>query len=325
MRTFLRNLAFAFCFVLSSSALAQPYPSAKVVTMIVAFAAGGPSDAIARHVAQSMTETMKQRVIIENVGGAGGTIGATKVAKAKPDGYMILLHHVALAASPAFYKNLPFDPVKDFEPIGLINFGPMVLVARSDFPASNAKELFAKLKADGTSIALANAGTGSNSHLCGLLLQEALDTKLTEVAYRGTGPALLDLMGGQVHVLCDQTTSALPHITTHKLNAYAVTSANRLDVLPDVPTMIEAGFPGFEFVIWHALYAPKGTPKNVISDLNKALVVAVNDPAVKARFAEAGTQTFSPEELSPEALHSRLEKEVAKWKAVVAKSGLTPQ
>ena len=204
-----------------------------------------------------------------------------------------------------------------------MNFGPMVLVSRKDFPADDARQLIDKLKADSSKITIAHAGVGSNSHLCSLLLQQALGAKPTEVAYRGTGPAMNDLMGGQVDVLCDQTTNAVPQIQGSTVKAFAVTSRNRLDVLPNVPTLIETGLPDFEFVIWHGLYAPRGTPKHVIEALNKALTIAVTDDNVKARFAELGTQVFRNEELTPEAHRARLEKEVAKWRDVVAKSGVT--
>jgi tripartite-type tricarboxylate transporter receptor subunit TctC len=308
--------------VWSTAVFAQTYPT-RVVTLVVPFAAGGPSDALARLVAQSMSGTLKQQVIIENVAGAGGTTGAARLAKAEPDGHTILIHHVALAAGASLYKKLPYDTLKDLEPLGLVNFGPMVLVSRKDFPADDARQLVDKLKADSSKITIAHAGVGSNSHLCSLLLQQALGAKPTEVAYRGTGPAMNDLMGGQVDVLCDQTTNAVPQIQGSTVKAFAVTSRNRLDVLPNVATLIETGLPEFEFVIWHGLYAPRGTPKHVIEALNKALTIAVTDDNVKARFAELGTQVFRNEELTPEAHRARLEKEVAKWRDVVAKSGVT--
>ena len=323
MKPFLRNFAAAVALTLSSAAaLAQSYPT-RVITLVVPFAAGGPSDAVARHVAQSMSGTLKQQVIIENVAGVGGNTGAARVAKAQPDGYTILIHHVALAAGTSLYKTLPFDTLKDFAPLGLVNFGPMVLVSKKDYPANDAKEILAKLKAEGPKTTLAHAGVGSNSHLCALLLQQALGSKLTEVAYRGTGPAMTDLMGGQVDVLCDQTTNAVSQINGNTVKAYAVTSRDRLDVLRNLPTMIEAGLPDFEFVIWHGLYAPKDTPKNIVDELNKALKVAVADPTVRARFAEVGTEVFPTDELTPEAHKARLEKEVAKWRDVVAKAGIS--
>ena len=315
-------VAAAFALVACQGpSFAQTFPT-RVVTLVVPFAAGGPSDAIARLLGQSMSGTLKQQVIIENVAGAGGTTGAARLAKAPPDGHTILIHHVALAAGASLYKNLPYDTLKDLEPVGLVNFGPMVLTSKKDYPAKDGKDIIAKLKADGPKTTIAHAGVGSNSHLCGLLLQQALGVKLTEVAYRGTGPAMNDLMGGQVDALCDQSTNAVPQIQGNTIKAYAVTSRARLDVLPDLPTVIEAGLPDFEFVIWHGLYAPKGTPAAVIGTLNKALQAALEDRTVRARFADVGTQVFQSEQRSPEAHRARLEKEVATWREVIGKSGV---
>jgi len=316
-------LAAAAWAALAGVAAAQGYPS-RVVTLVVPFAAGGPSDAIGRLLAQSMSGTLKQQVVIENVAGAGGTTAAARVARAEPDGHTILIHHIALPAGASLYKNLSYDTVGDFEALGLVNFGPMVLASKKDFSAKDAKELLVKLKADGPKITLAHAGIASNSHLCGLLLQQALETKFTEVAYRGTGPAMNDLVAGQVDVLCDQSTTAVPQIQGNTIKAFAVTSSVRLDTLPNIPTMKEAGLGDFEFVIWHGLYAPKGTPKAVVDALSKALQVALADATVKSRFADVGTQIFPAAELSPQAHRARLEREVAKWRDVVAKAGLSP-
>ena len=211
----------------------------------------------------------------------------------------------------------------DFETLGLVNFGPMLLASKKDFVARDAKELFAKLKADGAKITLAHAGIASNSHLCGLLMQQALGVKVTEVAYRGTGPAMNDLVSGQVDILCDQSTTAVPQIQGNTIKAFAVTSSGRLDTLPTVPTMKEAGLGDFEFVIWHGLYAPKGTPKEAVTALNQALRGAVADPQVRSRFADVGTQVFPAAELTPPAHRARLETEVAKWRDVIAKAGLS--
>jgi tripartite-type tricarboxylate transporter receptor subunit TctC len=305
----------------AGAAAAQGYPS-RIVTLVVPFAAGGPSDAIGRLLAQSMSNTLKQQVVIENVAGAGGTTAAARVAKAEPDGHTILIHHIALPAGASLYKNLTYDTVGDFETLGLVNFGPMVLASKKDFAAKDAKDLLAKLKADGGKVTLAHAGVASNSHLCGLLLQQALGVKFTEVAYRGTGPAMNDLVAGQVDILCDQSTTAVPQIQGNTIKAFAVTSSGRLDTLPNVPTMKESGLGEFEFVIWHGLYAPKGTPNPVVDTLNKALQIALADQTVKSRFADVGTQIFPAGELTPAAHRARLEKEVAKWRDVVAKAGL---
>jgi tripartite-type tricarboxylate transporter receptor subunit TctC len=302
-------------------AAAQDFPT-RTITLVVPFAAGGPSDAIGRLLAQSMSTTLKQQVVIENVAGAGGTTAAARVAKAEPDGHTILIHHIALPAGASLYKNLTYDTVGDFETLGLVNYGPMVLAAKKDYPAKDAKDLFAKLKADGPKTTLAHAGVASNSHLCGLLMQQAFGVKFTEVAYRGTGPAMNDLMSGQVDILCDQSTTAVPQVQGNTIKGFAVTSSNRLDTLSNLPTMKEAGLGDFEFVIWHGLYAPKGTPKKTVDALNKALQTALADSLVKARFADVGTQIFAAAELTPQAHRARLEKEVAKWRDVIAKAGI---
>lgn len=303
-------------------AAAQGYPT-RPVTVIVPFAAGGPSDAVARLVGQSMAATLGQPFVIENVAGAGGTTGAARLAKAEPDGHTLLIHHIALVAGASLYRSLPYDTAADLVPLGLVNFGPMVLASRKDYPASTPAELLARLKADGSRTTLAHAGIGSNAHLCGLLLQQALGVKLTEVAYRGTGPAMNDLMGGQVDLLFDQSTNAVPQVQGGTVKAFAVTSSARLDVLPAVPTIRESGLADFDFVLWHGLYAPKGTPGAVVEALNRALRIALDDATVKARFAAFGTQIFPAAELSPAAHRQRFEREIATWREVIAKSGVT--
>jgi tripartite-type tricarboxylate transporter receptor subunit TctC len=303
------------------AALAQGYPN-RTITLIVPFVAGGPSDAIARLIGQSLSTTLKQQVIIENVAGAGGTTGAARLAKAEKDGYTLLIHHVALAAGASLYSNLSYDTLQDVEPIGLVNYGPMVVTARRDYPASDAKALLAQLKSDGSKTTAAHAGVGSNSHLCNLLLQQALGVKFTEVAYRGTGPAMTDLIAGRVDVLCDQSTTAVSQIQGHTIKAYGVTSKDRLDVIGNVLTMQEAGLSDFEFVIWHGLYAPKGTPQDVVKTLNQALQVALNDDNIKTRFASVGTQVFGPSERTPQAHQDRFQKEVATWKEVMTRLGV---
>ena len=314
-----RRLAVAALVSLAAAlpATAQTYP-ARNITLIVPFTAGGPSDAIARLLGQSMSTTLGQQIVIENVAGAGGTTGAARLAKAEPDGYTLLIHHVALPAAASLYNNLTYDTLRDFEPLGLVNQGPMVVATRKDYPAKDAPELFARIRSDGTRVTMAHAGIGSNAHLCGVLLQGALGAKVTEVAYRGTGPAMNDLMGGQVDLLCDQSTNAVPQIQAGTVRAYAVTSSTRLDVLGDVPTMREAGLPGFEFVIWHGLYAPRGTPPAVLDALGRALRTALADATIKARFAGVGTQVFPAEEQSPAAHRARFESEVATWRKLLA-------
>lgn len=300
---------------------ADPYPS-KTITMIVPFAAGGPTDTVARLVAQSMTTSLKQTVIVENVGGAGGTIGAGRVAKAAPDGYTLFLHHIGQSTAPTLYRKLSYNAIDDFEPIGLVTDVPMTFIARGDFPAKDFKEFVAYVKANKDKVTYANAGVGSASHLCGMLFMTAIDTELTTVPYKGTGPAMNDLLGGQVDFMCDQTTNTTSQIKGGKVKAYAVTTKTRVASLPNIPTANEAGLPGFEVAVWHGLYAPKGTPKPVIDKVDAALQVALKDPIVKQRFADLGTEPVSAERATPEALRAHLKSEIAKWAPIIKKAGV---
>jgi len=300
---------------------AQEYPN-KVITMVVPFAAGGPTDTVARLIAAPMTKTLKQQVIVENVGGAGGTIAATRVAKASPDGYTILIHHIGMATAPALYRKLPYNPMTDFEHIGLINEVPMTLVAKKDFPAKDLKELIAYVKANKTKVNYANAGLGAASHLCGMLFMTAIGTDVTTVPYGGTAPAMNDLLGGQVDFMCDQTTNTTSQIKAGKIKVYGVTTKKRVSSLPNVPTMDEAGLKGFEVSIWHALYAPKGTPKPVIDKLTKALQDALKDSNVKQRFGELGTEPVAQDRATPEAHRALLKAETDRWGPIIKKAGV---
>jgi tripartite-type tricarboxylate transporter receptor subunit TctC len=300
---------------------AQEYPT-KVITMIVPFAAGGPTDTVARLIAVPMSKTLKQQVIVENVGGAGGTIAANRVAKATPDGYTIFIYHIGMATAPALYRKLPFKPLEDFEFIGLVNDVPMTLVARGNFPAKDLKELIAYVKKNKDKVTYANAGLGAASHLCGLLFMTAIETDLTTVPYKGTAPAMNDLLGGQVDFMCDQTTNTTSQIKGGKIKVYGVTSKSRVPSLKDVPTMHEGGLPNFEITIWHALYAPKGTPKPVIDKLTKSLQEAIKDPTVKQRFADLGAESVEQKRATPEALRAHLKAEIDKWGPIIKKAGV---
>ncbi len=325
MRRFIKGMASAA--VLAASTLgvaAQEFPS-RVVTIVVPFAAGGPSDSIARLLAQSMSATLKQQVIVENVAGAGGTTGAARVAKAEPDGHTLLIHHVALPAGPALYKNLTYDTRTAFEPIGLVNTGPMVLISKKDHPAKDAKELFAHLKKNGDKELIATAGVGSNSHLCGVLLGQSLGFKPSFVAYRGTGPAMNDVVAGQVDLLCDQSTTAVPQIEGGTVRAHAVTAKERLDVIKNVPTAAESGLPALDFTIWHGLYAPQGTPKERIAILHAALQKALADPTVVERFKAVGTTVYPESERSPEAHRARFLAEIDRIASLMKAAGVEPQ
>lgn len=316
-----KTLVGALALSASLAAHANAYPE-KTITVIVPFAAGGPTDTVARLIAQSMGTTLKQQLIVENVGGAGGTIGAARASKAAPDGYTLFLHHIGQSTAPSLYRKLSYDAITSFEPIGLITDVPMTLVAREDFPAKDLKELVTYIKANKDKVTYANAGIGSASHLCGMLLMTALETDLTTVPYKGTGPAMNDLLGKQVDLMCDQTTNTTSQIKSGKIKAYGVSTKTRVASLPAIPTMNEAGVPGFEVTVWHGLYAPKGTPKAVVDALNKALKVALKDSAVKQRFADLGTEPVAESRATPEVLQAHLKAEVDKWAPIIKKAGV---
>jgi len=315
------RVALGLALLFASQAGAQQYPT-KVITLMVPFAAGGPTDTVARLVAKAMGDSLKQQVIVENVAGAGGTIAPARVAKAAPDGYTILIHHIGMSTAPALYRKLPYDPLNDFEHIGLVNDTPMTLIARKDFPAKDLKELIAYVKANKEKVNYANAGLGAASHLCGMLFMTAIQTDVTTVPYGGTGPAMNDLLGGQVDIMCDQTTNTTSQIKGGAVKVYAVTTKTRVASLPNVPTMHEAGLPNFEIVIWHGLYAPKGTPKPVIEQLTKALQVAIKDATVKQRFADLGAESVVEKRATPDAHKAFLKAEIDKWGPIIKKAGV---
>jgi tripartite-type tricarboxylate transporter receptor subunit TctC len=300
---------------------AQNYPN-KVITMVVPFTAGGPTDTVARLISAPMSKSLNTQVIVENVGGAGGTIGAARVAKAPPDGYTLLLHHIGHSTAPSLYRKLPFDSIKDFEPIGLINEVPMTLVSRRDFPPKDLKELIAYLKANKDKVTYANAGIGAASHLCGMLFMSAIKTEVTTVPYKGTADVMKDLLGGQVDFSCDQTTNTTSQIKADKIKVYAVTTKKRLTSLAKIPTVDEAGIPGFEVTVWHALYSSKGTPKPVIDTLTKALQGALKDATVKQRFADLGTEPAAEDRATPQALRTHLKAEIDKWAPIIKAAGV---
>lgn len=316
MRQFLSVLVTTAASLAAGIAGAQGYPE-RPVNLVVPFAAGGPSDAIARLVAQSMSETVGQQLIVESVGGAGGTLGAARVAHADPDGYTLLIAHVSLAAGETLYPDLTYETQTAFAPIGLINQGPMVLLARNDFDAADGAALIQRMKEGGEDISVGHAGVGSNSHLCAVLLEKTMSTKFTLVAYQGTGPAMNDLMAGGIDVMCDQSTTAIPQLQGGTVKGYAVTSAERLDALKDLPSLQELGLEDFNFTIWHGLYAPAGTPTEVIEKLNSALQVALDDQKILDRFAAVGTSPFPADQRSVSAHNDKLQAEIATWQQVL--------
>ena len=315
-----RTLGLAAALV-ATSATAQQYPT-KSITMLVPYAAGGPTDTVARVVAQSMAKPLGQTVIVENKPSAGGILAPEQVKNAKPDGYTILIHHVGMATTPALYRQLRFNPLTDFDYIGLINDVPMTLIANDKVPAKDFKEFLAYVKKNKDKVSYANAGIGAASHLCGMLFMSAIETDLLTVPYKGTGPAMNDLLGGQVTFMCDQTTNTTSQIKSGKVKVYGVTSLKRVPSLPDIPTLDEQGLKGFEVGIWHALYGPKGMPKPVTDKLVAALQEIVKDESVKKRFAELGATTYPSEKATPAALQAHLKAEIDKWGPLIKKAGV---
>ena len=318
-----RNIAVAgiAAAFLAGAAQAQQYPT-KAVTMLVPYAAGGPTDTVARVVGQAMIKPMGQTVIVENRPSAGGILAPEAVKNAKPDGYTILIHHIGMATTPALYRQLRFNPLTDFEYVGLINDVPMTLIARQNFPAKDFKEFLAYIKANKAKVSYANAGIGAASHLCGMLFMSAIETDMLTVPYKGTAPAMNDLLGGTVDFMCDQTTNTTSQIKSGKVKVYAVTSKKRVPSLADVPTLDELGLKGFEVGIWHALYAPKGTPKPVVDKLSASLQDAIKDETVKKRFADLGAEAVTADRATPAALQSFLKSEIEKWAPIIKKAGV---
>jgi tripartite-type tricarboxylate transporter receptor subunit TctC len=304
----------------TTNVCAQDFP-ARPVSLMMPYAPGGPGDTITRLIGQGMGKVLNQQFVVENTAGAGGTIGTAKVAGSAPDGYSLLVMHVGHAANTTLYRNLRYDAIADFEPIGMIAESPMAFVAKKEFPAGNFKELIAYVQNHGVGVSYGHAGVGSASHLCGLLFFDAIDAMVTSVPYKGTAPALSDLMGGQFDFMCDQTVNVFKPVQAGFIEAYAVTTKSRLAVLPDLPTADEAGLPGFAFTNWFAMYAPKGTPKPVIEKLSAALQEALQDPELKGKLAVTGAEAVSPERASPEILRALLKAEIDKWGPIIRKAG----
>jgi tripartite-type tricarboxylate transporter receptor subunit TctC len=324
MMSLVRSLTLLLLLSPCATALAQGYPS-RPITMIVPFSAGGPGDVIARILGSAMSATLKQSIVIENVVGAGGTLGTNRVAKAAPDGYTLLLMHVGQATAPSLYAKLPFDPVGDFAMIGLVTDVPMILVARPNFPAKDLKELVGRIRSDGDKMTFGNVGLGSASQLCGLMFMSTTDTKLTSVYYKGGGPALNDVIAGHIDVYCDPATGPTPYIQSGTIKGYAITSKKRVATLPDVPTSAEAGIPAFDVTTWYALYAPRGTPKAAVDVLVSALQTALKDPPLVSRFAELSMTPVEAERATPEALEAFLKAEIDKWARIIKAAGIEPQ
>jgi len=304
----------------AAGAGAQQYPT-RNISMIVPFAAGGPTDTVARVLGQAMGKPLGQTVIVENRPSAGGILGPEQVKNAKPDGYTILIHHIGMATTPTLYRQLRYNPLTDFEYIGLVNEVPMTIVAKPQMQAKNLQEFLTFIKATKAKVNYANAGVGAASHLCGMLFMSAIQTDFQTIPYKGTGPAMNDLIGGQVDFMCDQTTSTTSHIKAGKVKAYGVTAAKRVSSLPDLPTLQEQGLKGADVAIWHGLYAPKGTPKPVMDKLVSSLQEALKDPTVNQRFTDLGAVTFPADKQTPAALQAHLKAEIDKWAPLIKKAG----
>jgi tripartite-type tricarboxylate transporter receptor subunit TctC len=320
-RTILTTAVVLAGALLAAPVTAQEFPT-RTITMNMPYSAGGPGDTIARLLAQAMSGPLKQQVIVENTTGAGGSIGSAKVAASAPDGYNLLLIHISHATNPALYPKLKYDPIKDYEPIGLAVDLPSVFVARKDLPAKNLEELIAWMKTTKEKVNYAHAGIGSASHLCGLLLNAATGTQPTQIAYRGAGPAMNDMMSGQVDVMCDQIVNVVGNVDGGTIKGYAVTSTERAPALPNLPTTAEAGLKDFQYTVWYGLFAPKGTPKPVLDKLNAALNIALKDETVKTRLAALGAQPVTPERATPDALAKHLKSEIDKWTPIIKNAGV---
>ena len=317
--------------LLGTAALGQAIPSAQAqqawpqrpITMIVPFAAGGPTDVIARIVSDHMSRTLGQQIVVENVAGAGGTTGITRAAGAAPDGYTVMMGHMGThGAAPALYPNLKYDPTKDFAPIGLAAGTPIVIVAKKDFPAADLKAFTAHLRANASKLNMAHAGIGSVSHTTGVLFLSTVSAKPTFVPYRGTGPALNDLMSGTVDVMTDQIVNVAPQIAAGTIRAYAIATPERSPALPDVPTTREAGLPEYEVSAWNAMFAPKGTPPAIVAKFSDALTAALDDETTRRRLLDLGGTIADRAGRTPEALQALVVREVARWTPVLKAAGV---
>jgi tripartite-type tricarboxylate transporter receptor subunit TctC len=324
---FARALAasiLAACLLASGSASSQTYPD-RPITMLVPFAPGGATDAIARIIQNSLEKSLGQPIVIENIGGAGGMIAAAKAARADPDGYTILIHQVALAAGVSMYPNLTFDAEKDFVTIGLINTAASTLAGRPTLPANNFSELLRWMKEPGQSIKIGHPGVGSYGHLAGVLVAQELGVKVTQVPYRGAGPALVDLLAGQVDLAAQSAVVSGPLVEAGKLKAYAIIGRKRFAGLPDLPTMGELGYKKLDIDFWHMLLAPAGTPRPIVDKLNTALRAALADAKVDKTFADGGMDLFPPGEETPEAASALLKREIKLWGEVIRDNHIAGQ
>jgi tripartite-type tricarboxylate transporter receptor subunit TctC len=302
--------------MISSTALGQSYPS-RPITLLVPFAAGGPTDTVARVTAQSMSKLVGQPIIIENALGAGGTIAATRASRAEPDGYTVLIHHIGMATAATLYRKLAYDTKTAFAPIGLVTNAPMTVIGRPDLPPNTLAELVAYIKTNGDKMTFGNAGLGAASHLCGMLFMRAVDKQILAVPYKGNGPVMNDILAKQIDLTCDQTTNTTGPIAAKLVKSYAITTKSRLASMPDLPTADEAGLKDFEVAAWHGLYAPKGTPDDIVRKLSRTLQEALRDPELVKRFNDINTEPVQQDEATPEALKVKLISEVDRWAPII--------
>jgi tripartite-type tricarboxylate transporter receptor subunit TctC len=317
----MRSLMLAAASLLAlAPAAAQDYPT-KPITIVVPAAAGGPTDTISRVTAQAMSKHLGQQMLIENIGGAGGTIGIARAVRAAPDGYTLLIYHVGLASTHTLYRQLPYNTRTAFAPVGLITDAPMTIIARSDFQPNTLTDFVSYIKGRNTKTTMGNAGVGSASHLCGMLFMSETKIEFTTVPYRGTGPVMNDLIGKQIDTSCDQATNTTGPILGKTIKAYAVTTKTRLKSLPDVPTADEAGMKGFELSVWHGLWAPKGTPSAIVQKLSTALKAALKEPDVIKRFNDISTEPVADNRATPEAAERTLLTEIDRWAPIIKAAG----
>jgi tripartite-type tricarboxylate transporter receptor subunit TctC len=310
------SLILAAC---SSGADPAAYPEDDI-EVIVPFSAGGPTDTVTRMIAEPMSEDLGVQLVVQNVDGAGGTVGAGQAAAAEPDGYTVLMHHIGMSTAPALYDDLAYDPVTDFKPVGLVTEVPMTIIARSDFEPDTFEDFVTYVQENADTVTMAHAGEGSASNLCGLLLTDALGVDITAVPYDGTGPAMTELVGGQVDFMCDQTTNTTGQITAGKVKAYAATTPERIEALPDLPTTTEGGQPDIQVSVWHGLYVPAETPDEIVSKLTDSLQVALADQTVIDQMADLGTAPVSADQATPEAHAALLEEQIATWGEIISAS-----
>lgn len=316
--------AFAASLALIASAHGQePYPTKKPISLVSPFPAGGGSDVLTRVFAESMRKSLGQQVIVLNVGGAGGTIGARQVAQAAPDGYTLLLHHIGHSTARALYKDLPFDPVASFEPIALVAEAPKLMLSGKTFPPNNVTELVAHIKKNPSKINFATAGVGSAGHLCAMLFEEAIGEKLTQIQYKGGGPAAIDVMSGQADLFCEIPPPMIPHINAGTMKVFVMAGDKRLPQLPNVPTSAEAGLKRWSMSVWYGLYAPAGTPKPIVDRLAQAIQDAMKDPEVIAQVDKLGTVLFEPSQANPAALRQHLQSQIDLWTPIIQRAGVS--